>query len=305
MTAGGATAKVRRLLGRVKRALWRPAPPAPLPDPVAPESTRQVLLRMLYKALLASGATPPRLDEVGFTAYSQTDEDGILLYIFSVIGAPHRTAVEICAGDGVECNTANLLVHHGWTGLLVDGDAALVERGRAFYRADPRTRIDPPAFVHAWVTRDNVNRIVRDAGFGGEIDLLSIDVDGMDYWLWEALDVVEPRVVVVEYQDILGPHDALTVPYQDDFNAYDHPTTDGMPNYCGASLPAFVQLARTRGYRLVGCNRYGYNAFFVREPLGREALPEIAVEECFRHPRVRRGMRERLPTVRDLPWVAV
>lgn len=293
------------VLARVRRALGF-GPPGRQPPTAGPsEATLQVLLRTTYRSLLASGAQPPRLDEVGFKAYSQTDEDGILLWIFSVVGAPHRTCVEICAGDGIECNTANLLVHHGWTGLLVDGDPELVARGRRFYAANPNTRIHPPAFTHAWVTRDNVNAVVRDAGFSGEIDLLSIDVDGIDYWLWQALDVVDPRVVVVEYQDILGPEQALTVPYRDDFNAYEHPTTDGMPNYCGASLPAFVKLARARGYRLVGCNRYGYNAFFVREPLGREALPEVAVEECFRHPRVRWGMRERLPTVRDLPWVAV
>jgi len=97
----------------------------------------------------------------------------------------------------------------------------------------------------------------------------------------------------------------LTVPYRDDFNAYGYPTTNGMPNFCGASLLAFVKLARVRGYRLVGCNRYGYNAFFVRNPLGTREIPEVSVAECFKHPKVIWGMRERFPTVRDLPWVEV
>jgi hypothetical protein len=97
----------------------------------------------------------------------------------------------------------------------------------------------------------------------------------------------------------------LTVPYADSFNANDHPTTDGMPNFCGASLAAFTKLARRKGYRLVGCNRYGFNAFFVRADLGVKELPEIPVADCFKHPKVIWGMQHRWPTVKDLPWVEV
>jgi len=270
-----------------------------------PDAAAQVQLRLAYQALAAAGGPFPSLADIGFQAFSQTDEDGILLYLFALVSARERTCVEICAGDGRECNTANLIINHGWTGLLVDGDARLVERGRRFYREHPHTRIAPPTFVHAWVTRDAVNDLVRSAGFSGEIDLLSIDLDGVDYWIWQALDVVQPRVVVVEYQDILGAERAVTVPYADDFDATRHPMTDGMPNYCGASLPAFVNLARSRGYRLVGCNRYGYNAFFVRDALAGDALPEVSVHECLRRPHSQRGMRERYPTVAHLPWVDV
>jgi hypothetical protein len=78
-----------------------------------------------------------------------------------------------------------------------------------------------------------------------------------------------------------------------------------MPNFCGASLPAFAQLAKTRGYRLVGCNRYGYNAFFIRNPFGEKEIPEIHIRECFKHPKVLWGMKERFPTVKDFPWVEV
>jgi len=187
----------------------------------------------------------------------------------------------------------------------VDGNQNLVTRGRTFYRANRQTWIYPPTFVHAWVTRNNVNELIRANGFSGDIDLLSIDMDGVDYWIWEAIEAIMPRVVVVEYQDILGPERSMTVPYRDDFNAYEYPTTNGMPNFCGASLPAFVKLAHERGYRLVGCNRYGYNAFFIRNPVGQREIPEIPVRECFKHPKVIWGMKERFPTVQDLPWVEV
>ena len=82
-------------------------------------------------------------------------------------------------------------------------------------------------------------------------------------------------------------------------------TTKGTPNFFGASLSAFVKLGKKKGYRLVGCNRYGYNAFFIREGIGEKELPEIPIAECFKHPKVIRGMRERFPAVKDLPWVEV
>lgn len=268
------------------------------------EAASQLMLKLTYSQLAKSGDLPP-LREVGFKAYSQTDEDGILLFIFSVIGTTNKMSVEICAGDGIESNTANLIINHGWIGLLIDGNPELVQKGREFYSRHGATFIYPPTFLCTWVTRDNVNQLLRENGYEGEIDLLSVDIDGIDYWLWNAIEVINPRVVVVEYQDILGPEKALTVPYKEDFNAYEYPSTLGQRNYFGASLPAFVKLADKKGYRLVGCNKYCYNAFFVRRDLAVNELPEVAVEDCLKHPKVAWGMKERLPTIKELPWVEV
>ena len=270
-----------------------------------PDAAVQLQLMLTYRSLKRSGASLPTLRDVGFKVYSQTDEDGILLYIFSLLGDGPKTAVEICAGDGIECNTANLILNHGWHVLLVDGDEKQIQRGVDYYRAHPGTYVYPPVFKKAWVTRDNVNDLVKSSGFSGEIDLLSLDMDGVDYWIWKALDQVDPRVVVVEYQDIIGPELALTVPYSDSFDARRYPMTDGMPNYCGASLPAFIKLARSRGYRLVGCNRLGYNAFFVKEGLAESELPEIGAQEYLKHPKNVWGMQTRFPLVRDMPWAQV
>ena len=270
-----------------------------------PDAAAQVQLQLTYRVLAACGSFLPDLSHVGFKVFSQTDEDGILLYVFSVIGTVNKQSVEVCAGNGIECNTANLLINHGWYGLLIDGNEALVKQGLEFYKRNPHTYVYPPAFVHSWITRDNINEVVKENGFSGQIDLLSIDMDGVDYWIFEAIQVIEPRVVVIEYQDILGPDRALTVPYKDDFDAYKHPTTLGMPNFCGASLAALVKLARRKGYRLVGCNCYGFNAFFIRNPLGEKEIPEIHITECFKHPKALWGMKKRFPTVKDFPWVEV
>lgn len=271
----------------------------------APDSATQIGLSLLYKALARSGGKLPAFRDVGFKAYSQADEDGILLYIFSLIGTANKKCVEIAAGDGTECNTANLIIHHRWSGLLFDGNRDLVCRGQRFFRKHPATYPYPPKFVCTWITRENVNDLIRENGFEGEIDLLSLDVDGVDYWLWDAIDVISPRVVVVEYQDILGPERACTVPYRADFCAREHPTPHRMLDYAGASLPALVKLGKRKGYRLVGCNTYGYNAFFMKSGVGEDTFCEISVGECFNHPRAIWGMKERFPAVKDLPWVDV
>jgi len=293
-----------RQVSRKAHSLIRPFLPGS-PAIRYPDAASQLQLKFTYRMLAESGKALPALSEVGFKSFSQTNEDGILLFIFSVIGTTNAKSVEICAGNGIECNTANLIIYHRWSGLLVDGDEALIEQGRRFYRRNPNTFVYPPTLVHAWITRDNVNDVIRDNGFEGPIDLLSVDMDGVDYWIWDAINVIDPRVVVVEYQDIIGPEKALTVPYRDDFNAYEYPTTDGMPNFCGASLPAFAKLAAKRGYRLVGCNQYGYNAFFIKNPLGEREIPGIPIQDCFKHSKVIWGMNERFPTVKDLPWVEV
>lgn len=259
----------------------------------------QILLRLKYRELLQQGMPLPRFDEVGFRAYSQFDEDGILLYIFSLIGTTNRRAVEICAGHGIECNTANLIINHGWEGLLFDGKIENVLNGRAFYARTQDTLLFPPAFVHAWIDRDNVNGLITRHGFSGEIDLLSLDMDGVDYWIWRALDCVRPRVVVLEYQGILDPH-PITVPYSRGFDRHDLDI-----DYYGASLTAFVRLGKAKGYRLVGCNRNQLNAFFIRDGIGEDALPELPPESCFDGPRLSRWRAERFGRVARYRWTEV
>lgn len=264
--------------------------------------TQQILLRLRYQELARQGAPLPSFDEAQFRVFSQNGEDGILWLLFAVLGVTDKRCVEICAGSGVECNAANLIVNHGWEGALFDGNPTNVALGRTFYARCQETRVHPPRLIEAWITAENVNQLVRDAGMSGEVDLFSLDLDGMDYWVWQALDAIRPRVVVLEYNNLWGPDDAVTVPYSADFVA--QTTVDG-PNYAGASLAAFVKLARSKGYRLVGCERFGFNAFFVRAGLGEIWFPEVPVASCLVHPFALRACRERLPSVQGREWVRV
>jgi hypothetical protein len=182
-------------------------------------------------------------DEVEFRNHSQNGEDGILWYVFSLIGTTKKECVEICAGDGTQCNCANLIINHGWTGLLFDGDARSISAGQVFYRSHPDTFTYPPKLVHAWVTAENVNDLISANGFRGEVDLLSLDIDGVDYWVWKAIDAVAPRVVIAEVQAIWGCQTSVTVPYSPDFKAE---FVQGFGVYSGASLPALVKLGKEK-----------------------------------------------------------
>ena len=259
----------------------------------------QIRLKCEWKRMLQLGETLPSLNETEFRAFSQNGEDGILLYIFSLLGADCRTCVEICAGDGIQCNSANLILNHGWTGLLVDGNEDNVSKGVQFYASHPDTFSFPPKFVRAWVDREGINDLIQEHGFMGDIDLLSLDLDGVDYWIWDAIEVIRPRVVVAETQCIWGPDRSVTVPYRRDLNS---PLVNGFGVYSGASLPAFVRLAKRKEYRLVGTQTLGFNAFFIRDDLATEIFPEASVQSCLDRPFVRWAMRELLPLVKDMEW---
>ena len=260
--------------------------------------------KLLLEGYRSESGSPQRRSfrDVGFGVYSQHDEDGILLYIFGLIGMNTYRSVEICAGDGIECNTANLLLNHRWTGLLVDGNAENVRRARDFYRTRPETRHWPPDIVQAWLTRENINEVILNAGYSGEIELLSLDVDGVDFWIWEALSVVHPRVVVLEYNHLLGPNVSLSVPYRPDFVAE---FTKYGSDYAGASLQAFIGSGRRKGYRFVGTNAIGTNAFFVGNEISPTLLPEADPLEAFNHPRAKFGMSVRYQAIKDKEWVPV
>ena len=262
------------------------------------EKAAQLQLSLTYRELIAAGRPLPSFADAQLQFYSQSGEDGIIQLILAATGTQTRRTVEVCAGDGVECNSANLIVNHGWTGLLVDGGDEILTRGKRFYEDGAQTWYWPPVLKQAWVTRDNVNQLVTDAGFAGDVDLLTIDIDGMDYWVWEALDCVNSRVVIVEFNSGLGPDEALTVPYSENFQ------WEKGSQYLGASLAAMIKLGERKGYRFVGTNLYGFNAFFVRQDLAQESLPAADPRDAFFHaaPTHSTALRKEL---RTLDWTEV
>jgi len=269
---------------------------------ISSEQTAQLILKNQYKHITQSNITNYSFEDVGFRKYSQNSEDGILLFIFSLIGTVNKTAVEICASDGIQCNTANLIINHGWSGLLFDGDSKAVETGRKFYKSHPDTFSLPPKFVNAWITRTNVNSLISDNGIQGDIDLLSIDMDGIDYWIWKEIECINPRVVVAEIECIFGIDKSVTVPYSDDFKTQ---FINNFGVYSGASLKAFLKLADEKGYRLVGFEKYGFNAFFIRNDIGMELFPPYNINNYELIPFVKWAKNEFLELVDKMEWQEV
>ena len=244
---------------------------------------QQIALMNGYRQMIATGTPLPSLLEVGFKVYSQNDEDGVLLFVFAVIGMTNRIAIEIAAGNGIESNSANLIINHGFLGLLFEGDINKVAEGKRFFEGHPNSAYLPPYFVTDWITRENVDQLIRgnlppgSVQASNEIDLLSLDLDGNDYWILEAIKCVVPRVIILEFNAVWGAERAMTIPYDPSFVFKPEPIP-----YAGASLAAFVKLLKGRGYRLVGVERLGFNAIFVRNDLAPELLPEVTAKDCFR-----------------------
>ncbi len=221
-------------------------------------------------------ADPKRLLRFGFKVYSQCDEDGIIQEIFNRIGTSNRTFVEFGVESGIECNSVKLLVE-GWRGLWLDGGAQHI----AQIHTNFRTFIDEHRLTanEAFIVAENINSLLARGGMTGQIDFLSIDIDNNDYWVWKAITVIKPRVVVIEYNATLRPPLSLVVPY-DPARRWDG------SNYFGASLEALVRLGRSKGYRLVGCSFAGANAFFVREDIAGDLfLDPATAEEHYEPPR--------------------
>lgn len=231
----------------------------------------QVQLYHYYRDCLKNGNLPD-FNSTGFRVFSQFEEDGKLLYIFSLLGMPDKTFIDIGSNDGVNSNCANLAVHFGWRGLFIDADKTVINRGKKFYKRYPDPWTYKPQFLCAKVSKNNINKLISDAGFSGKVGLVSIDLDSFDYWIWDALEIITPSVVIIEIELKFGL-DEIVLPY-DEQNFHNN----------GASAMAMAKLAIKKGYRLVGSNDYGHNMIFVHNHDISDLLPEVTVESILTHP---------------------
>jgi hypothetical protein len=225
------------------------------------EDSRNTLLLQgrIASWLVREKTTIASLQDVEFKVFSQFGEDGIVDWIIERSQIPDHlnSFIEFGVESYEEANTRFLLENRNWRGLVIDGDPHLERRCRQSALAWRHTLKAKSAFV----TRENINRIFADCGFSGEIGLLSIDIDGNDYWVWEAIDSVDPVVAICEYNAVLGDLHPIAIPYDRGF-------TRGRANYhnlyYGASIAALQSLAKHKGYTFLGSTSAGNNAFFVR-----------------------------------------
>jgi len=261
----------------------------------------QLNLIQQYKSL----SSPFSFNDIGFQNFSGTNEDGILLYIFAILGVTNKKLVDIGAALPFGSNSANLLIGHHWDGLLIDGSSESKSISDYIYKQIPATRTSPPIYVNEFVTSDNINDILKKNGFEGDIDLLSLDIDGIDYWVLKSISIVQPRVIIVEYQTVLGSDLQYTIPNdpeyrstQAEINLHDSKTI----LYAGASLKALNNLMNEKGYYLAGCNYLDFNAFFIRKNLYSNLLPEISISDCFSSRRTKELISKYQSSITLMDW---
>jgi hypothetical protein len=275
---------LRRCWARNAAAL-RPASPRIVDLVPAEEFLERFLLLNGRMAARALPRNTPIKDfcDVEFRVFSQWGEDGIIEWLVSHVPLPNHRFVEFGVETFTEANCRFLLHNRNWKGLVLDSNANYM----AGLRSAPRMWMHDLTALPAFVTAKNINRLISDAGFSGPVGILSIDVDGNDYWIWQAIDCIAPAIVICEYNSLLGDTRPLAVPYDPGFERL-KAHHSGL--YFGASIAALRRLAAAKGYSFVGTNSNGNNAFFVRDDLAGPVLTMI--EERKPYPSRHRDSRD-------------
>jgi hypothetical protein len=249
-----------------KTKAWLHRSHAPLRHILERQTAMQALTLARHNRALSSLHD---LSEVEFSAFSQWGEDGIIDWLVSRVPDIPKTFIEFGVEDYQESNTRLLLQLRNWRGLVIDGSADHIGDIRSqdiYWRHGLTAKC-------AFIDRDNINRLLEDEGMVGPVGLLSVDIDGNDYWVWRSIEVVSPGIVVAEYNAVFGDIHPLTIPYRDDFQR----TQAHHSNlYFGASLPALIQLGGQKGYTFVGTASTGCNAFFVRDDLAAKVTQALS-----------------------------
>jgi hypothetical protein len=228
----------------------------------------------LILSMLNERKTSRSLRDYEFKVFSQWGEDGIIQHLIESVEISNKTFIEFGIEDFRESNCRFLMMKDNWRGFVVDGSSENIERLRKSYFY---WKYDLSS-INMFITKENINELLEQSGFEEDLGILSVDIDGNDYHVLEAITGLKPRILICEYNPVFGAYRKITVPYERDF----HRTTKHHSNlYYGASLAALTDLAGKKGYTLVGVNSAGVNAFYVRSDLMNTRLAALSVEEAY------------------------
>jgi len=223
-----------------------------------------------------------QLQKFEFKVFSQWGEDGIIQRLIEVVKIQNKTFIEFGIEDFSESNCRFLMTKDNWSGFVIDGAYSNInrlKRNRYFWKYDI-------AAITAFVNIENINELLSKSGFDRDLGILSVDIDGNDYYVIEAIREFSPRILISEYNAVFGAERSISIPYDGLFvrrNAH-HSNL-----YYGASLRAIAYLCGKKGYSLVGTNSAGNNAFFVRNDLINEKLEVLSAQDAFTDSKLREG----------------
>lgn len=239
------------------------------------EATTQLVLSGAIQAEKVKARTAIRsLADVEFKVFSQFGDDGILQWLTANLVIPNKTFVEFGVEDYRESNTRFLMMKDNWSGLVIDGskdNVSNIINSEYYWRYDLTAKA-------AFIDRDNINSLLSVPGMNPEVGILSVDLDGNDYWILQEIKAVAPIILIVEYNAVFGSDRALTIPYDPTFRrtAAHHSNL-----YWGASLRAFSGLCEKNGFAFVGCNSAGNNAYFIRRDKLNGTVREVSLDHGF------------------------
>jgi hypothetical protein len=225
------------------------------------------------------------LNSYEYKVFSQWGEDGIIQHLIKSLEIKNKTFIEFGVEDFTESNCRFLLMNDNWRGFVVDGSLSNIEKIKKSYFY---WRYDLNAF-HAFITKNNINEILQHSAFDKDIGILSIDIDGNDWFILEAISFYQPRILICEYNDVFGKDRAISVPYDPQFIRTERHYSN---LYFGASIAAMTYLANKKGYALVGVNSNRNNAFYVRKDLLCDQAPAVDLDQIYEPSNIRESRNE-------------
>jgi hypothetical protein len=197
--------------------------------------TQKCLIGKLFSEINSKKNSISNLSDVEFKVFSQWGDDGIIQFLINKIEIKNKIFIEFGVETYHESNTRFLLMNDNWTGLVIDGsekNIKSIKNQKIYWEYELNA-------ICSFITKDNINNLISSAGIHGEIGLLSVDIDGNDFWVLNEINVINPIIIIVEYNAVFGNDTYITIPYDPTFvrkqKHYSH-------LYWGASLGAFYHL---------------------------------------------------------------
>lgn len=225
-------------------------------------------------------------EDIEYSIFSQWGDDGIIQFLANHLRISNPYFIEFGVENYLESNTRYLMMNNNWSGLVLDGSKKHID---TIKKSDYYWKYDLQA-IEVFITKENIVEILQK-NVSEPVGLLHIDIDGMDYWIWEEISKsIMPDIVILEYNSVFGSERSITVPYNPKFLRF-KAHHSGL--YAGASLKAQVDLSNARGYAFIGSNSAGNNAYFVKSELLNDKVKEVSIAEGYRFSKFRESRNKK------------
>lgn len=238
------------------------------------ESQKLLMGKILSNQIKDKAFNVQSLKDVEFSIFSQFGDDGIIQWLVQNLNIPNKTFIEFGVEDFGESNSRFLMMNDNWSGFVMDGselNIKILKSSYYYWKYDLACKA-------VFITKDNINNLIEEQKFQKEVGLLHIDIDGNDYHIWKEIDVIEPIIVIVEFNGIFGKDRPLSVIYDENFIRSNAHYSNLL---FGSSIKSLYDLALEKGYSFIGCNSGGNNAYFVRNDKLNDVVRPVTLDQGY------------------------